>query len=205
MGPDYQEDLRLARATLTALLAARENIEKDIARQKRKIAALAELCNEGEFIDMSVDLDLGGLTVACITVLRASRKEWLNTTEIQTALKELGFPIHTYKAPNASIATTVNRLVEDGVVVADKRLGAGAIEYKWVGRVPADHPVRKLGEGARYPRHGAINTIGDWMALNEPAAGPVEGSRGTKGGTGTIDKDIVRRTSQAAEQRKKRK
>jgi hypothetical protein len=43
------------------------------------------------------------------------------------------------------------------------------------------------------------------MALNEPAAGPVEGSRGTKGGTGTIDKDIVRRTSQAAEQRKKRK
>lgn len=134
MVSNYKEDLRHEKAKLAGMMAALENLETDIAKQKRKVAALAELCGENEFSELAVDLDLGGLTDACTTVLRGSRKEWLNTGEIQIALKELGFPIHTYKAPNASIATTVNRLAEDGVVVADKRLGAGAIEYKWVGK-----------------------------------------------------------------------
>ena len=75
-----------------------------------------------------------------------SRKEWLNTGEIQRALKELGFPIDTYKAPNASITTTVNRLVDDGYVVSDKRLGAGAIEYKWVGKALSLDPYTTAGQ-----------------------------------------------------------
>jgi hypothetical protein len=126
------------RKKLAELTALRERIEIEIAKTKRKVAAWAELCEECDTAGPPIDLDLGGLTQACITALRGSRKEWLNTTEIQAALKELGFPISQYKAPNASIATTVNRLVDDGVVVADKRLGAGATEYKWVGKVPAD-------------------------------------------------------------------
>jgi hypothetical protein len=130
---DYKQDLNQAKAKLITLIQARENIENDIARQKRKVAALAELCNESEFSEAIADLDLGGLSEACTTVLRGTRKDWLNISEIQTALKELGFPIHTYKAASASIATTVNRLVDDGVVVSDKRLGTGATEYKWIG------------------------------------------------------------------------
>lgn len=117
---------------LANLLAERERLEIEIAKTKRRIAAWAELCSDSD-LESPIDLDLGGLTEACTTVLRGTRKDWLNTAEIQTALKELGFPIHTYKAPSASIATTVNRLVDDGVVVSDKRLGSGAIEYKWVG------------------------------------------------------------------------
>lgn len=152
MAPDYKDDLKQAQIKLNSLLATLENLETDIARQKRKVAALAELCSaEDDVVTSVVDLDLGGLTNACITVLRGSRKEWLNTSEVQTALKELGFPISTYKAPNASIATTLNRLVENGYVVKDEKLGAGAVEYKWVGRYvvrstftpPSDHKAGK--------------------------------------------------------------
>jgi hypothetical protein len=148
MASDYEKDLKQAKDELANMLAGRERMEIEIARQKRKVAALAELCDESDIADQLIDLELGGLTEACTTVLRGSRKEWLNTSEIQSALKELGFPISAYKAPNASIATTVNRLAEDGVVVADKRLGAGAIEYKWVGRHPTDHISRRASKSA---------------------------------------------------------
>ncbi len=37
-------------------------------------------------------------------------------------------------------------MVDDGVVVADKRLGAGAIEYKWVGKVPTLGDYTKAGQ-----------------------------------------------------------
>jgi hypothetical protein len=133
MVTNYQKDLQSAKDKLAELLVNKEHIEVQIARQKRRVAALAELCNADEASESEVDLDLGGLTEACTTVLRGTRKDWLNISEIQTALKELGFPIHTYKAASASITTTVNRLVEDGVVVFDKRLGTGATEYKWIG------------------------------------------------------------------------
>jgi hypothetical protein len=136
MATDYQKDLKQAQQELADLLASREQTEIEIARQKRKIAALIELCREDDDFTDSTPLDLGGLTEACTTVLRGARKNWMNIAEIQLALTELGFPIRNYKAPVASISTTVNRLVEDGVVVADKRFGPGATEYKWVGKVP---------------------------------------------------------------------
>ena len=131
---------------LAALMLEQERIAVEIAKTKRRMAAWAELAEESDIALPPLDLDLGGLTEACMTVLRGSRKEWLNTGEIQRALKELGFPIDTDKAPNASIATTVNRMVDDGVVVADKRLGAGAIEYKWVGKVPTLGDYTKAGQ-----------------------------------------------------------
>src|SRR5208283_5985031 len=80
------------------------------------------------------DLDLGGLTDACRTVMRGSRKAWMTIAEIQEGLRELGFPLKDYKAPTASITTTVNRLAEPevGEVVVEKHVGR-ANEYKWVG------------------------------------------------------------------------
>jgi len=143
---NYQKDLLAARARLVALLKERENIETAIARHRRKLAALIELSGEADFDNGSVDLNLGGLTEACIIVLRGSHKEWLNTSEVQNALRELGFPIHTYKAPNASIATTLNRLVGKRYVAADKKVGEGAIEYKWVGRYVEDAPAPKAAK-----------------------------------------------------------
>jgi hypothetical protein len=130
---DYRDDLKQERETLANLLQQREEIEVKIARGKKRIAALAELCDESEFAEQVLDLDLGGLTDVCRTVLRASRKTWLTIPEIQEAIKELGFPLDQYKAAPASITTTVNRLVDGKEVVVDKR-PQGASEYKWVGR-----------------------------------------------------------------------
>ncbi|HEX4785061.1 MAG TPA: hypothetical protein VH350_12005 [Candidatus Sulfotelmatobacter sp.] len=143
---------------MATLLAKRERIEIEIARQKRKVAALSELCNENEYSPPAnhvlevLGFGLGGLSDACRTALRASRKEWMTLAEIQEALKELGFPLDKYKAPTASITTTVNRLVDGREVVVEKR-PAGASEYKWAGLV-VDDPVRKLGDGAKFKGRG---------------------------------------------------
>ena len=105
MASNYQKDLKQAREDLADLLANREQIEIEIARQKRKVAALSELCDESELGDgvnealQSLGLDLGGLSDACRTAMRASRKEWMTITEIQESLKELGFPLDKFKKP----------------------------------------------------------------------------------------------------------
>jgi hypothetical protein len=132
MGNDTKNEMDLLRGELVNLHKQREQTEIQIARKKRRLAILAELSEEDENAQL-LDLELGGLTSACRTALRASRKPWMTTTEIQAALKELGFPLHKYKAPAASISTTVNRLVENDEVVADRRNNPGATEYKWVG------------------------------------------------------------------------
>ena len=88
----YRLDLRHAHEALSLLLAQREEIENQIARVKRKIALLTELTGESGSREVP-DIDLGGLTEACITVLRAPRKEWMTAGEIQTALREMGFPL----------------------------------------------------------------------------------------------------------------
>jgi len=133
MASDYQRDLKEAKDELSQLLASKEQIEIEIARQKRKVAALAELCGEGDFSEMSVDLDLGGLSEACATVLRGSREISLTAAQIMSELRELGFDLEKYKAPLASITTTVNRMVESGEVIVLKGAAVGSKEYKWAG------------------------------------------------------------------------
>lgn len=127
----YRDELKKARQELAELIRAREEIEIKIAKQKRKIAALAELCDESEFADQSLDLDLGDLTEAVKTALRSSRKEWLHVGEVISILQELGFPIRDYKAPTATVSTSLRRLKERDEVVAQK-VGPD-YEYKWVG------------------------------------------------------------------------
>jgi hypothetical protein len=130
----YKRDLKMAQESLALLLEQREEIETQIARAKRKIALLSELGDESG--DRKIpDLDLGGLTEACSTVLRASRKDWMTAGDIQAALKEMGFSLEKYKAPASTITTTVNRLVEAGRVVRYPREGPGVAEYKWIGQV----------------------------------------------------------------------
>lgn len=117
---------------LERLLQLKERTEVDIAKTKRRLAAWLEVLNDTETGALVADLELGGLTDACRTVMRASRKTWMTIAEIQEALREMGFPLSDYKAPTASITTTVNRLVDADEVVIEKHVG-GANEYKWVG------------------------------------------------------------------------
>lgn len=156
MTPTHQEELLKAREELAALLRKKEEIEITIARQKRKVAAWSELCDESEIGDgatealESLGLDLGGLSDACRTAMRASRKEWMTITEIQETLKELGFPLDKYKAPTASITTTVNRLADAKEVVVEKRPG-GASEYRWVGpAISANANIFRVGTSPFY-------------------------------------------------------
>jgi hypothetical protein len=132
---------------LQRLLRLREETEIAIAKAKRRIAAWTQLMDDTETGELVVDLDMGGLTEACSTVMRSSRKVWMTIADIQEDLRELGFPLQDYKAPTASITTTVNRLVESGVVVVEKRTQAGANEYKWVG--PSTSIGRRVMDMAR--------------------------------------------------------
>src|SRR5271166_4384932 len=116
----YSVDLKREREILAGLLREREETEIKIARQKKRVAALAELCEESEFAEQAIDLNLGGLTDVCRTAMRAARKEWMSIAEIQETVSELGFPLNQYKAPAASITTTVNRLVDAGEVEAKR-------------------------------------------------------------------------------------
>jgi len=133
---EHKHELQKAREQLAEMLRKREEIEVAIARQKRKVAAWSELCDESEFSENNLlnllGFDLQGLTETCRTAMRASRKQWMTIAEIMETLKELGFPLERYKAPAASVTTTVNRLVDAGEVEVSKR-PAGASEYKWVG------------------------------------------------------------------------
>jgi hypothetical protein len=150
MVANYEKDLRQAREELASLLANREQIEIEIARQKRKVAALSELCDESELgsgVNQALEalgLELGGLSDACRTAMRASRKEWMTVAEIMVSLKELGFPLDKYKAPAASVMTTVNRLVENGEAIISQHTTPGANEYKWFGMSGSSPALRRF-------------------------------------------------------------
>ena len=127
----YRDDLIAACAILAQMLRDKEDFEVRIARQKQKIAALAELCNDSEFAERAMDLDLDSISDAVRAVMRSARKEWLNTGEIKSRLEELGFVIHRYKAPLATIGTVLKRMADDREIVIEKR-GVYS-RYKWLG------------------------------------------------------------------------
>lgn len=138
---------------LSKMLVEQEQLEVQIAKTKRKVALLSQLCDETDTLAPIPDLDLGGLTEACRTVLRASRKEWMNSTEIKNGLAELGFPLDKYKAPMASITTTVNRMVETGDVVQSNNANPGAVEYKWLGMSNKSDAMRRFAAAHERRKH----------------------------------------------------
>ena len=81
----------------------------------------------------------------------------MTIAEIQQAIKELGFPLDKYKAPTASITTTVNRLVDADEVVIEKHVG-GANEYKYVG-IAGKAVLGRLGllQKADEIMHGSVD------------------------------------------------
>ena len=144
---DWEKELVREIAALSVMLREREAIEVKIAKQRQRVAALQVLtAPEDETEDESPAMaDIEGLTDACRTVLRGSTKGWMTTAEIQRSLRELGFPLEKYKAPHASILTTVNRMTEgDNPEVAVNRSATpGGTEYKWVGSSRFSEATRK--------------------------------------------------------------
>jgi hypothetical protein len=168
---DERRELKLAIAQLQLLLDEREQLEVKIAKQRQRVAAWEILATKDDdsspnaLTSLDSILDREGLTDACSTVLRASTKEWMTTADIQVALREFGFDLRKYKAPHASIMTTVNRLAEgpNSQVVVRRTSTPGGTEYKWVGsRFSAD--ARK--------RYGAENSLASQMADGRIPIGP---------------------------------
>ena len=106
-----------ARASLTELFRQREALEIAIARQQRRVAALAALVDESEEGDRILQLELGGLTDSVRSVLRAAGAAGgLTPKEIRSRLIQLYFPVNEYQNFMASLGTVLKRLVKSGEV-----------------------------------------------------------------------------------------
>jgi hypothetical protein len=134
----YRNDLERTRRRLDDLLAKHESLEVEIAREKRRIGALAQL-QEG---DAAGTDDLGGLSEACRSAFRASTKEWLAMGDIRNALRDLRFPVKRYQSFSATIALTIYRMVTVGEVQLT-RTPEGRKAYKWLGVSARRVPMRR--------------------------------------------------------------
>jgi hypothetical protein len=132
---DYTNDLKKARAELDELLALGEDIQVRIAKQQRRVAALAQLAEDNEEnTDSSVDLKIEGLTETVSAVLKAVFPEGLTTGEIRKALIQFYFPVEGYKNFRASLHTTLKRLIESGLVARPAEAREDETKYFWVRR-----------------------------------------------------------------------
>lgn len=134
MSRKYKDELERERKVLVELLREREALATKIAKQQTRVAALAALCDASEQIDDMTEMDLGGLTNACRTALRAAGHKGLMPTEVRGALERLRFPTQTHKNILASIHTVIRRLEEAGEIrkaIHDKHDGQDKSVYQW--------------------------------------------------------------------------
>jgi len=137
MATNHRADLQQARIVLRKLMDRREQLETEIAKQRRKVAGLAVL-NEQKEGDNSVitELNLDGLTNACRSVLRAAGPRGLTPTELRNGLKELRFPIQNYQNSMAAVHTILKRLESYKEVragIRDVYDGKDDSVYQWIG------------------------------------------------------------------------
>jgi len=142
MGDGYKSkreiELELARVELMKLFKAREELDIRIAKQQRRLAALATLVDDSEQTDVILELNLGGLTEAIRTVLKASGARGLTPAEVTIRLTQLYFPVGEYKNFRASLSTVLKRLVASGEVrsaIHDVHDGRDESVYQWVGGI----------------------------------------------------------------------
>ena len=147
-----RNELESARQLVAKLAEQREELDIEIAKAKRKVAALAELVDETGETDNLLELNFSGLTDACRTALQSSKRP-LSITGLQAMLEFFEFPIETYKSPLATIQTTIRRMMENGEVETTE-LADGKTGYKWVperlrSRFKKDHMERFKGRFSR--------------------------------------------------------
>src|SRR5260221_1600734 len=136
MTREYKTDLETAREELADMFREKKEMEIRIAKQQRKVAALAILSDESEDTDELLDLGLRGLASVCRSVFRASTTKLLTPVEIRNQLRQLQFPVHEYKNILASIHNTLKRLEAKGEVrerIRDVHEGRDESVYQWIG------------------------------------------------------------------------
>lgn len=130
-----EKAVREARDRLTELFRQREALDVQIAKQQRRVAALAALIDESEESDQILELNLGGLTDAVRGVLKGAGPMGLTPVEIRKRLIQMYFPVNEYKNFMASLGTTLRRLVESGEVkkgIHDVYAGRDESVYQWL-------------------------------------------------------------------------
>jgi hypothetical protein len=140
----YTRDLHEATQKLKELLSKREELETEIAKQKRTVAALHELAMPDEAGTALPLVD--GLTDACRVVFRSFDRALL-PVEVKERVQQLGV------APQAnlfaSVYTTIRRLKDAGEIVEvfePQTGGAAVAAYKWAGETVPARLRRTLAE-----------------------------------------------------------
>lgn len=136
----YKDDLGHALIELNRLIALHEDLEAEIARQKKRVGALQDLV-EADGAGSPPTRLVGGITDACRTVLRAAGRPLL-PIEVRDGVERLGLPPQANLL--ASVYTVLRRLELAGEVVEDfeahRNPGGSALKaYRWAG------PMQTLG------------------------------------------------------------
>ncbi len=157
MARGYKVDLQQARDVLRDLMERIERLEVQVAKQRRKVAALAAHSEQSERGDgVTPELNLGGLTSACRSALRAAGRRGLTPLELRSSLEQLDFPIHGYENNMAAIHTILKRLEsykEVRVGIRDVHEGRDDSVYQWVGpRFGASRSLANLLVDAEHDR-----------------------------------------------------
>jgi hypothetical protein len=158
--PKTDAAVKKAREELALLFRQREELDVRIAKQQRRLAALAALVDDSEQTDQLLDLRLGGLTDAIRTALRTAGSRGLTTGEVTARLDQLFFPVNEYKNFRASLGTVLKRLIASGEIrksTHDDRIEGQQAVYLWVGaiknRFEKSVLSRKLADRSRRPRN----------------------------------------------------
>jgi hypothetical protein len=113
------------RAEMEANLA---DISKQIESLQETMSNLAPLAGYTLFEESLAKL---GITDATRKVLSLESEEWMSVSEIKTKMTDLGYDFSKYSAPDASIHTTLKRLVE--AEKAESKKEEWRIFYKFKG------------------------------------------------------------------------
>lgn len=137
MAKSSQADLQHARTLLRDLMERREELEVQIAKQRQRVAALAtDHDPKGGADEMTLELNIDGLTNACRSALRAAGPRGLTPAELRNSLRELRFPIQNYENGLAAVHTVLKRLEsykEVRVGIRDVHNGRDDSVYQWIG------------------------------------------------------------------------
>jgi hypothetical protein len=154
---EAEKAVQEARDRLTELFKQREVLDIAIAKQQRRVAALAALVDESEESDQILDLNLGGVTDAVRGVLRGAGPTGLTPIEIRKRLIQMYFPVNEYKNFMASLGSILKRLVKSGEVkraIHDMHDGRDESLYQWLPKYGATNSL------ANQQLRAAINALG---------------------------------------------
>jgi len=124
---EHKRELQKNRAELADLEATLEYVQTEIAKKKRKIAALTDLVNIDEESPAPSGL-VSGITDAVRTVLRGAEKR-LNPAEVKARVEALGLP------PQQNLLASVHTVLRRLVISGEAELGRdanGDDGYLWI-------------------------------------------------------------------------